>query len=301
MRDKSDDFWSSGSRLIDGTTWLWLSNGKPVNFTNWVNGEPSSTNNHCISLEVDSQNNIVWKDKNCYNKKQFVCESTEDEDANKNQQLVWSNVFQSSRTRIPDDVAFGNKQFYFAKQYKGSFWQSQQFCEIIGMKAVSVLTEAENQIIYKHLRDTNAESTWWSSGTKSYDGINWFWLSNGLLVNYARWASGEPSNKDDQCLSLKLVTEEGVFMDDLSCSSTAPVICERSVNDKQIRSIRSVDPPVSVEQPKDEECEQPVINIYINNNIPVDGNQEFLPIRIDDQSSGSEHAVKVDNKWNTCK
>lgn len=65
-------FWISGTNLPDNKTWISISIGKKLTYTNWAPGEP---NNHegeyCIEI---NQNNGLWNDYNCYSDVYFLCE-----------------------------------------------------------------------------------------------------------------------------------------------------------------------------------------------------------------------------------
>ncbi|XP_072392017.1 macrophage mannose receptor 1-like [Diabrotica undecimpunctata] len=426
-KNEGDNYWSSGSRIIDGKSWLWLSTGKEIEYTNWDNGEPNTNDDYCLSLRIDNRNKVFWRDDGCGAEKPFICKAAADENENR-QSKVWSNIFERTKGLISDEFVYGDKYYYFARQFKGSFAQGFQFCDTIGMVPVSITSQDENDRIYKHLRDTNAENNWWSSGARSTDTVHWFWLSNGQLVNYTNWAISEPNNRlSEQCLALVFNKDKGLYFFDVGCHVTHPVVCERPVKQSklskretqkpwlkraqavkkqntlgkyyieqdfeathdeaveyckfldmqlsEINSLQKIDritrelilvadkgpfhisgkrskadwvfdsnnqkmeytnwqpgkPEEALkygcirmsdqgkwvdvncdkkslficEQPGadadlGDDCPQPVINVYINNNMPALEHQTFIPIRVDDKSAGDEHSVLVQNKWDTC-
>ncbi|KAJ8953329.1 hypothetical protein NQ318_012124 [Aromia moschata] len=72
------DFWSSGTRLLDGTTWMWMSTARPMTYQKWGPFEPNNKNDHCILL-TKTDNDYIWNDKNCNCRYFFVCEKLLDE------------------------------------------------------------------------------------------------------------------------------------------------------------------------------------------------------------------------------
>uniref|UniRef100_A0A6P7GX27 Uncharacterized protein LOC114341759 n=1 Tax=Diabrotica virgifera virgifera TaxID=50390 RepID=A0A6P7GX27_DIAVI len=100
-------------------------------------------------------------------------------------------------------------------------------------------------------------------------------------MDYTNWQSGRPQEElKNGCIQMN---EKGQWID-VNCDKESLFICERPGADNDLA----------------DDCPQPVINVYINNNMPALEHQSFIPIRVDDQSAGDEHSVLVQNRWDTC-
>ncbi|XP_018573088.1 uncharacterized protein LOC108912373 isoform X2 [Anoplophora glabripennis] len=69
-----DNFWSSGTKVLDGTTWVWLAEGVPVTYTNWASREPHGDEKQCILL-TPGNDGLEWKSSYCKTEAAFICES----------------------------------------------------------------------------------------------------------------------------------------------------------------------------------------------------------------------------------
>ncbi|CAH1169984.1 unnamed protein product [Phaedon cochleariae] len=68
-----NEYWTSGTRLVDGFSWLWLPYGERIDYTNWSNGQPSDVNEKCLQLWVVN-GKLHWNDRPCDVKFWFICE-----------------------------------------------------------------------------------------------------------------------------------------------------------------------------------------------------------------------------------
>lgn len=69
------EFWTSGTRMLDGKTWVWMSTAKPVEYQNWAPGQPNNKNDQCI-LTMKTYKDFGWNDRNCNCRFFFICEKT---------------------------------------------------------------------------------------------------------------------------------------------------------------------------------------------------------------------------------
>ncbi|XP_018569920.1 perlucin-like [Anoplophora glabripennis] len=72
----TERFWTSGSRLPDGKTWVWMSTGRPFSFNNWFPGEPNNAkeyNEQCVETKIN-KDELKWNDVNCTRQLYFICE-----------------------------------------------------------------------------------------------------------------------------------------------------------------------------------------------------------------------------------
>ncbi|KAG5885031.1 hypothetical protein JTB14_018627 [Gonioctena quinquepunctata] len=70
---KGTEYWTAGTRLVDGYSFLWLPQGERVEYTNWSNGQPSDVNEKCLQLWVIG-GRLEWNDRPCDTRFHFICE-----------------------------------------------------------------------------------------------------------------------------------------------------------------------------------------------------------------------------------
>ncbi|KAJ8975401.1 hypothetical protein NQ317_001941 [Molorchus minor] len=68
-------FWTSGSKLSDGTNWSWMSTGNHITYTNWHPGEPTMVNEDCIEIHIYDNGYLQWNDFVCSERINFICET----------------------------------------------------------------------------------------------------------------------------------------------------------------------------------------------------------------------------------
>lgn len=74
IRDNNvgDNWWTSGSRLLDSKNWVWFTRAKSFSYTNWRRGEPWSW---CMRLAHHQVRGLEWISDNCYTKYNVICVS----------------------------------------------------------------------------------------------------------------------------------------------------------------------------------------------------------------------------------
>ncbi|XP_045479161.1 perlucin-like isoform X2 [Harmonia axyridis] len=73
---KVERFWTSGTDMGEEGSFVWLSTGRPLNFTSWCNGQPDNggKNEHCLAIQRLGVENYVWNDRSCLDEYNFICE-----------------------------------------------------------------------------------------------------------------------------------------------------------------------------------------------------------------------------------
>ncbi|OWF48241.1 Collectin-12 [Mizuhopecten yessoensis] len=69
--------WVGGSDAQVENTWLWITSGLPMSFTNWESPQPDNwgggaQNADCLCMGRWST--FIWHDCNCFENRAFVCE-----------------------------------------------------------------------------------------------------------------------------------------------------------------------------------------------------------------------------------
>ena len=75
-----EHFWISGTDQGEEGRFFWLSNGRPITFTNWNAGEPNNFEyengelEHCMELWDRDGKGMKWNDSPCSFETYFVCQ-----------------------------------------------------------------------------------------------------------------------------------------------------------------------------------------------------------------------------------
>ncbi|XP_064099021.1 C-type lectin 37Db-like isoform X1 [Macrobrachium nipponense] len=75
-----EHFWTSGTDQGEEGRFFWMSNGRPVTFTNWNAGEPNNfeyengEQEHCLELWNRDGKGLKWNDSPCSFETFFICE-----------------------------------------------------------------------------------------------------------------------------------------------------------------------------------------------------------------------------------
>ncbi|XP_018577179.1 macrophage mannose receptor 1-like [Anoplophora glabripennis] len=233
------NFWSSGFKFNTGKKLAWLSTGRTMEYTNWLPGQPGNINELCVELVHKRNEGLFWNDLNCDVKLFFICERYDS--LHGADSVFKTKSYSSQLVQNPDSLSpsrslyvspnvnllrFRGKNYYFST-FKETFFEASEFCGMIGMTLVSINSEVENKILYKHIRDTVAGDHFWTSGCRLLNGKNLVWLSTGRTVEYTNWLPGQPDNVNEMCIELVLNRNEGLFWNDFNCEVKIFFICER--------------------------------------------------------------------------
>ncbi|XP_018573082.1 macrophage mannose receptor 1 [Anoplophora glabripennis] len=229
--NKGDLFWTSGSKLLDGKHWIWMSKGQPIEYTNWAPGNPDSQTEHCIAAFHSKNVGLTWTDRDCLVQLGFICErrvpANDTPEANTevtHWKSIYENPFMSANVPL---FHLNNKSYFLGRYFKGTFQEALQICKMMHMDLVSVTSKEENDRIYKYIRDTNGGDIFWTSGSRMIDGTTWVWMSLAQVIDYTNWYTGQPDSPVDHCLNLSFQKDKGLFWTDAACVLRYAYICEK--------------------------------------------------------------------------
>ncbi|KAG5872367.1 hypothetical protein JTB14_014813 [Gonioctena quinquepunctata] len=221
-----DHIWTSGTRLIDGKNFIWLGTAKPIEYTNWQQGEPSNINEKCLEFLLVRNKDLYWNDRDCTAQLYFVCEK-EDKKQQKENEKNWPAIFENPNVSPNVNLLnYKGKSYYFNNYFTATFLEANCFCQAIDMELVTIESDDENTRLYNYIRDTLVGDSFWSSGTRLVDDKTWIWLPTGKRVGYTHWQSGQPDNKNEKCIQLIQQRNTGLDWNDLSCTSALNFICQ---------------------------------------------------------------------------
>lgn len=79
--------------------YIWLSTGKPFNYTNWDSSNPNFYESKQYCIQIGLNNQMQWNDYPCYEKLGFICESDEKHLKYENLQLEMNKLIKEKEMR----------------------------------------------------------------------------------------------------------------------------------------------------------------------------------------------------------
>ncbi|XP_018577174.1 macrophage mannose receptor 1 [Anoplophora glabripennis] len=219
-----NNFWSSGSRLVDDKTWLWLSTGKKMKYTNWVSTQPDNSNNNERCIELAPENNgLYWNDLACEKSDYFICEKYDDllhgsDDSNK---PTDGGACQGINDQFLPQTSGVERKYRVAK-VKATQGTASLTCKQYGIELVSIPNKETNDILTNVISQYDKTVNYWTSGIKHSNG-KWIWWDH-RTVAYTNWAPTEPNNlrNPEFCIQLQ---PNGKWSD-VNCDNKLYFICE---------------------------------------------------------------------------
>lgn len=70
-------YWISGVRRKSSPELVWFTNGRPLVYNKFQNGQPDNAGNieACVEVFVNRRNEILWNDYNCEGKIGYICQT----------------------------------------------------------------------------------------------------------------------------------------------------------------------------------------------------------------------------------
>uniref|UniRef100_A0A3P9LTA8 Mannose receptor, C type 1b n=1 Tax=Oryzias latipes TaxID=8090 RepID=A0A3P9LTA8_ORYLA len=200
--------------------YLW-SDGSPVNFQHWSNGEPNNKNNieSCTEFSMygwDMEGS--WNDNQCEKYNSWFCQIplgvtpkpppdpvTPDYNTTSDGWLEWK----------------GNQ--YFINQKSLSMEEARQFCKQFHGDLATINSYNENAFLWKRI--SRSHGNYWIGLNVDFDGTR-VWMDQSEVI-YQQWDEGQPDYKhyDEQCVIMRV--EDGVWHD-YNCGFEHKSICKRS-------------------------------------------------------------------------
>uniref|UniRef100_A0A182PGF1 C-type lectin domain-containing protein n=1 Tax=Anopheles epiroticus TaxID=199890 RepID=A0A182PGF1_9DIPT len=242
----TEHFWTSGTDLAEEGSFFWVSNGRPLSFTNWNAGEPNNfryengEEEHCLELWNRDGKGLKWNDTPCSfetmkiflfailiaslavaHSKDFGPKSVDE-------------VLQQNRCLCPCKP-FERKEYFIPLSRTSDWFGAVAFCHSIGMEIAEVLNEAEatalGEVIAEEESDSDPEFYWIGANDLGVQGT-YRWSLSGRPVKYSRWAAGEPNNargEDGQqpaerCAAVAL---DKLEWNDFRCTQQKRFICQQ--------------------------------------------------------------------------
>ncbi|KAK7475701.1 hypothetical protein BaRGS_00033072, partial [Batillaria attramentaria] len=187
-------YWLGGSDEASEGTFVWVSDGRNITFSDWSphGAQPDNNGNKedCLEIRVVFPFNSTWNDNQCTASNRYICQITPT--------IPPSRVCPSGFPYV-----FENSCYHFSVDKK-KFFDSERVCTEMGAKLAEVESEAENEFLLQRLKST--DRTAWLGGFDTNQKGQWVWRSDNRTFGFEDWGVGEPKDDDednDYCLLLQ--------------------------------------------------------------------------------------------------
>ncbi|CAG0889984.1 unnamed protein product [Cyprideis torosa] len=259
----SDLVWIGGITDNSSAEFVWSSSGNPISSSNWMNGEPESTETHS-AIALDCKHQHKWTAHSIDESLHFMCQSSPlkvSHEENLARSVIVPVVAdsecvtsrrKSSKLRRdfdcpPPFFKLGYSCYVFHRGLAKRTWEdSQEFCRRLAPhgKLAEFETFPEYYTMQQHLiRDGGCEkwklkqndSTWWVSkspwiGAKeNVTTHNFYWATSGEPMTLDIWnleSGGQPNNNQNGTAAGYLGCEKSYELFDHPRPEKKPFICE---------------------------------------------------------------------------
>uniref|UniRef100_A0A8B9M082 MRC1 protein n=1 Tax=Accipiter nisus TaxID=211598 RepID=A0A8B9M082_9AVES len=215
-------YWMGLSALDSDSGFIW-SDGSPVNFEKWANGEPNNYDGNEKCGVFNGYNNMKWNDLFCEHMQDYVCQIKKGASLKPEPTSTFDYEYIVSED---DWIIYNHKEYYFSKEPM-PMEKARNFCKKNGGDLAVIESESEKNFLWKYTFYKDWGNNFYIGLSVSLDKT--FGWMDGTPVNYVAWAPNEPNfaNNDENCVVM--YTQTGTW-NDLNCGSVELFICERLNN-----------------------------------------------------------------------
>eukprot|EP00058_Branchiostoma_floridae_P010640 XP_002596128.1 hypothetical protein BRAFLDRAFT_66146 [Branchiostoma floridae] len=222
MNDVFAQYWIglNDKSVENGFTWT---DGTPVGFTLWNDGEPNNAGSgeHCVEMVVSS-GAAFWNDMDCGASRNWVCKLRRG--IQPIPVTTVAPVTYSYCDGDPNWVSYGGSCYHFNDTNLMGWLPARQTCLLAGADLTSINTPDEQDFIFRNIFRSRINTFW--LGIREY-GVNqiYSWSDNSPYV-YLNWNDGEPNDSfgEEQCGEIYKGTGS---WNDANCGAPNGFICKR--------------------------------------------------------------------------
>ncbi|XP_042353789.1 macrophage mannose receptor 1-like isoform X2 [Plectropomus leopardus] len=219
------------------TGYVW-SDGSPLQFLHWENGEPDNKNNleSCVVFDSGRQSaSGSWKDLHCEKYKQWVCQIP----AGVSPKQPPTPVAPDYNKTSDGWIEWSGSQYYYNRDVM-VMEEARRFCQMKHGDLVTINSEAENVFLWKWISKTYGERSLWIGLDVDLDGT-YSWM-DGSPVVFERWDENQPNflRNDENCAFMNGFMG---FWHVQNCGYEICSICKRSGTPHANATIAPTAPP----------------------------------------------------------
>ncbi|XP_069548457.1 macrophage mannose receptor 1-like [Brachyistius frenatus] len=199
--------------------YVW-SDGSPLNFQHWEEGEPNNYNNaeSCAEFAIHNWDESgSWKDVNCESYNDWLCQIR----AGVTPNPPPNNTVVDYNTTSDGWLVWRGNQYYINRRSK-PMEEARHYCQQRHGDLVSIKSKDENSFIWKQV--SRNYGMFYIAMSVDLDG-SYRWM-DGTPMSFERWDENQPNSNafDENCASL--ASHMG-FWRTCNCGKELPSICKR--------------------------------------------------------------------------
>ncbi|NWU97744.1 MRC1 protein, partial [Upupa epops] len=228
-------YWMGLSALDADSRFTW-SDGSPVNFEKWQNGEPNNYNGNEKCASFSGYSIMMWNDLFCEHMQYYVCQIKKGASLKPEPNSTFNYEYRVSED---DWIIYKHKEYYISSEQM-PMEKAREYCKKNGGDLAVIENESEKNFLWKYTFYKERGDGFYIGLSVSLDKT--FRWMDGTPVNYVAWAPNEPNfaNNDENCVIM--YSQTGTW-NDLNCGSVEFFICER-LNNTVRPTIAPTPPPV---------------------------------------------------------
>ncbi|XP_042352883.1 macrophage mannose receptor 1-like [Plectropomus leopardus] len=237
LQERYSTVWIGLSAPDPATGYVW-SDGSPLQFQHWEDGEPNNKNNveSCAEFKMHRRDSRgSWNDVHCEMYKGWLCQirlgvkpkpppapATPDYNNTSDGWIVWKD-----------------SQYYF-NNWALSMEEARRSCQQRHGDLVTINSEAESVFLWKRIAKGYGDRPYWIGLNVELDKT-YGWM-DGSPVVFQRWDENQPAFKrnDENCAAMTVSTG---FWHDYNCGYEHRFICKRSSTPHANATVAPTVPP----------------------------------------------------------
>ncbi|XP_034742576.1 macrophage mannose receptor 1-like [Etheostoma cragini] len=213
-------FWIGLSAPDPVTGYVW-SDGSPLQFQHWADGEPNNKNNveSCVEFQMNERHRSgSWNDVHCENYRKWLCQIRIGVNPKPPPDPVTPDF-----NRTSDQWLEWNGSQYYISYVSMAMEEARRFCQRNHSELVTINSEAESVFLWKQV--SRSHGSYWIGLNVDLDRT-YGWM-DGSPVVFTRWDENQPVfiRNDENCAAM--TTSMG-FWHAYNCGHEHKSICKRS-------------------------------------------------------------------------
>ncbi|XP_029970822.1 macrophage mannose receptor 1-like isoform X2 [Salarias fasciatus] len=218
-----------------GSGYVW-SDGTPLNFQHWMEGEPNNFNNaeSCVEFTIYNWDDSgSWNDAHCEGYNDWLCQiragMTPKPPPNET-----AAVFNTT----PDGWLEWRGNQYFINRYSKSMEEARHFCQQRHGDLATINSKEENTFLWKQISRTYG--SFYFGLSVDLDGSLW-WM-DGSPISFERWAENQPNTNvyDERCV---FMSYHMGFWSTCNCGKEFQSFCKRRSSPPVNSTVAPTAPP----------------------------------------------------------
>ncbi|XP_077993135.1 C-type mannose receptor 2-like [Glandiceps talaboti] len=222
-----DEFWIGLNDRDSENGFVWT-DGSPVNFVSWADGEPNNSDDEdCVEMTFAAPKG--WNDRKCTRRKNWVCQIEKGVMPASTVAAATATISGNCGTDLSWVFSMGYCYYFSSVDNDGrkSWDKSRDFCMANAGDLVSVHSSLEQNFIATQMRDKQMITAW--IGLREYStGGSHVW-SDKTALDYVNWDDNQPDDAYGSEKCVELLSTDGRW-NDLNCGDAHTFVCKKTTS-----------------------------------------------------------------------